>query len=127
MNSAPSVLWSAQGGDCGAVAWPLDRLTRVHSAAHPAGIVFADVREVGVGVQGHEDIAAIGTGTMGSLGISWSKGANAGSAREVGHARDDSSPRLSGYVAGWDFAMRSSSAATAGLSMRPSATPIVSV
>lgn len=32
----------------------------------------------------------------------------------------------SGYVVGWDFAMRSSSAATAGLSMRPSATPIVS-
>jgi hypothetical protein len=57
--------------------WPvlarpaLDRLPRVDRAAHPAGIVFADVRKVGFGVQGREDIAVSGMGTRGSVGISW--------------------------------------------------------
>lgn len=55
-----------------------------------------------------------------------SRGANAGSARELGHASDGFSPPQSRYCAGLDFAMCSSSAATAGLSIRPSATPMVS-
>lgn len=93
----------------------------------PARIVFADVGEVGISVQDHEDIATSRAGTRGGVGISWSKRARG--------TRTGTCPCMpvpiwaplwNGYVVGLGFAMRSSSAATAALSMRPSATPIVS-
>lgn len=59
--------------------------------------------------------------------VEWaSRGINAGLTREAGHVPDALSPPLSGYVAGLVLTIRSSSTATAALSMRPSATPMVS-
>ncbi len=73
MNSVQSVLRSAQEVTAGSSPGRLtDR--RVWKAQRTERESFSQMSvRLGVGVEGHEDAAVIGTGTGGSLGIAWSK------------------------------------------------------
>jgi hypothetical protein len=92
------------GGKRGIIARTHHRLARVHGAADELAVI-------GLGVQGREDIAA---------DLRSSRRVSTSLQTRVRPREGDSG----GYVL--DFAMRSSSTATAAFSMRPSATPMVS-